>query len=121
MALIRGNGVKMQSTIGCITRIVSKSFVSAKSNEQTSSSTKERARLLTAVSGFPKQKFGYNIDNILKGQIGDDAYFIARHVDDWSLNNNNNVIVKNSDSSEKESESVEQLLNPNSTSTVTPR
>lgn len=118
MALIRGNGVKMQSTIGCITRIVSRSFVSAKSNEQTSPSTKERARLLTAVSGFPKQKSGYNIDNILKGQIGDDAYFIARHVDDWSFNNNNNSIVKNSDPGEKESESVEQLLNPNSTSTI---
>merc|ERR1711884_415958 len=25
-----------------------------------------------------------NIDHILKGQIGDDAYFIARHLDDWS-------------------------------------
>ena len=115
MALIRGNGVKMQSTIGCITRIVSRSFVSAKSNEQTGPTTKERARLLTAVSGFPKQKSGYNIDNILKGQIGDDAYFIARHVDDWSVNN---TVIKSSDSGEKENESIEQLLNPNATSTV---
>ena len=36
------------------------------------------------MSGFPKAKSGYNIDNILKGQIGDDAYFVARHVDDWT-------------------------------------
>jgi len=40
-------------------------------------------KLLTAVSGFPKPGSNYNIDNILKGQIGDDAYFVARHVDDW--------------------------------------
>lgn len=40
-------------------------------------------RLVTAVSGFPKPGSNYNIDNILKGQIGDDAYFVARHVDDW--------------------------------------
>ena len=39
---------------------------------------------MTAVSGFPKPGSSYNIDNILKGQIGDDAYFIARHVDDWT-------------------------------------
>ena len=39
---------------------------------------------VTAVSGFPKPGYnGYNIDNILKGQIGDDAYFVARHVDEW--------------------------------------
>jgi len=38
------------------------------------------------VSGFPKLKSGYNIENILKGQIGDDAYFIASHVDDWNGN-----------------------------------
>ena len=44
----------------------------------------DQARLVTAVSGFPKAKSGYNIDNILKGQIGDDAYFVARHVDDWT-------------------------------------
>ncbi len=85
---------------------------------QTNQTTKERARLLTAVSGFPKQKSGYNIDNILKGQIGDDAYFIARHVDDWSNNNNNNNL-KTAESAEKESESVEQLLNPSTTATVT--
>ena len=57
---------------------------------------------VTAVSGFSKPGSSYNIDNILKGQvkisgvttkifqllqyyqIGDDAYFIARHVDEWS-------------------------------------
>ena len=39
---------------------------------------------VTAVSGFPKPGSHYNIDNILKGQIGDDAYFVARHVDEWS-------------------------------------
>ena len=59
---------------------------------------------MTAVSGFSKPGSNYNIDNILKGniqgksvsfktitstylisgQIGDDAYFIARHVDEWS-------------------------------------
>ena len=40
--------------------------------------------LVTAVSGFSKPGSSYNIDNILRGQIGDDAYFIARHVDEWS-------------------------------------
>ena len=39
---------------------------------------------VTAVSGFPKPGSAYNIDNILKGQIGDDAYFVARHVDQWT-------------------------------------
>lgn len=42
------------------------------------------SRLVTAVSGFPKPGSKYNIDNILKGQIGDDAYFVARHVDEWA-------------------------------------
>ena len=46
----------------------------------------ENVRLLTAVSGFPKSQDTFNIDHILKGQIGEDAYFIARHVDDWSDN-----------------------------------
>lgn len=112
----------MQSTLGCITRIVSRSLVNVKNNEQTSQTSRERAGFLTAVSGFPKQKAGYNIDNILKGQIGDDAYFIARHVDDWTpnggsnINNNNN---KNSETTDKESETVEQLLNPNATTSAT--
>jgi len=44
------------------------------------------SRLVTAVSGFPKPGSSYNIENILKGQIGDDAYFVARHVDEWSKN-----------------------------------
>ena len=42
----------------------------------------EHPRLLTAVSGFPKSMINYksraNLDQILKGQIGEDAYFIAR-------------------------------------------
>ena len=84
-------------------------------------SSPEKARLLTAVSGFPKQKSGYNIDNILKGQIGDDAYFIARHIDDWSTKdscNSGGVAVKSdaaSETSTRETETVEQLLNPSST------
>lgn len=41
-------------------------------------------KLVTAVSGFPKPGSHYSIDNIIKGQIGDDAYFVARHVDEWS-------------------------------------
>jgi hypothetical protein len=75
-------------------------------------SSKEKARLLTAVSGFPKQKSGYNIDNILKGQIGDDAYFIARHIDDWSGNNNNYIKGGESSESSRDNETVEQLLSP---------
>lgn len=39
---------------------------------------------VTAVSGFPKPGIPFNIDNILKGQIGDDAYFVARHIDQWN-------------------------------------
>jgi len=47
-------------------------------------SSESDARLVTAVSGFPKPGSAYNIENILKGQIGDDAYFVARHVDHWT-------------------------------------
>ena len=54
-----------------------------------------QARLVTAVSGFPKSKSGYNIDNILKGQIGDDAYFVARHLDDWSNEQARHQLVPN--------------------------
>jgi len=59
-------------------------------NSSTAESSRTRqdeeadSRLVTAVSGFPKPGISYNIDNIIKGQIGDDAYFIARHVDEWS-------------------------------------
>ena len=131
MALMRGNTVKMQATIGCLSRIVSRTLVNGVVNSKSecnaaatgqtsaSSCTSEKARLLTAVSGFPKQKSGYNIDNILKGQIGDDAYFIARHIDDWNVNNNNIIKESNADpSSSRESETVEQLLNPTTPSSM---
>jgi len=102
------NGGKMQATIGCLSRMVGRTLVSttqttgqshpqqqhnrtracSTSSTETSSSETEapldHARLVTAVSGFPKASAAYNIDHILKGQIGDDAYFIARHLDDWS-------------------------------------
>ena len=63
--------------------------------------------LTTAVSGFPKSKNGqYSIESILKGQIGDDAYFITRHVDDWN----------NNDSNEGSKECANKLLNPSNIS-----
>jgi len=106
----------MQATIGCLSRIVSRTLVSGAQqsgaaaggshspgpfrNRACSTSTDSSseghessspshdhnaaARLVTAVSGFPKASAAYNIDHILKGQIGDDAYFIARHLDDWN-------------------------------------
>ena len=98
----------MQATIGTLSRLVSRSLVSGVvdrvecSNSRSSkcSNDSDSAKLTTAVSGFPKSKDGqYNIENILKGQIGDDAYFIARHVDDWTSLNNNG--------------SSDSLLNPN--------
>merc|ERR550539_1772753 len=46
--------------------------------------TEEDTRLVTAVSGFPKPGTIFNIDTILRGQIGDDAFFMARHQDDWT-------------------------------------
>ena len=61
---------------------------------------------MTAVSGFPKPGTSYNIDNIIKGQIGDDAYFIARHVDEWS-NSDFDVSPKHSCST-RESPDAEQ-------------
>lgn len=83
----------MQTTLGCLSRLVSRSFVSGVVNPKEPSSChapspqpSDQTRLVTAVSGFPKQKTGYNIDHILKGQIGEDAYFVARHVDDWNSN-----------------------------------
>jgi len=47
----------------------------------------EDTRLVTAVSGFPKPGTIFNIDTILRGQIGDDAFFMARHQDDWTTDN----------------------------------
>jgi len=62
--------------------VVSRSQSTAESSPGSSSDAEHR--LVTAVSGFSKPGSNYNIDNILRGQIGDDAYFIARHVDEWS-------------------------------------
>ena len=86
----------MQATIGCLSRIVSRTLVnnvvngkevSSVSNPQQSTrhitnsapeksisnaadeetdSGHDHARLLTAVSGFPKSTSSYNIDHILK-------------------------------------------------------
>jgi len=58
----------------------------SQSTDLSQKSADAESRLVTAVSGFPKPGSSYNIDNILKGQIGDDAYFVARHVDEWSNN-----------------------------------
>ena len=93
----------MQATIGTLSRMFSRSLVSGVVDRVDTISSKvnnPEHQLTTAVSGFPKSKNGqFNIENILKGQIGDDAYFIARHVDDW----NNNDQVK---------EPPEKILNP---------
>jgi len=95
----------MQATIGTLSRIFQRSLISgvvdrsqatnsisykvSSKDGETITEDHTTAELTTAVSGFPKAKNGqYNIDNILKGQIGDDAYFIARHVDDWNNNTN---------------------------------
>jgi len=71
-----------------LSRTLVNGVVSRNQNNAESSRTKQEeeadSRLVTAVSGFPKPGSSYNIDNIIKGQIGDDAYFIARHVDEWS-------------------------------------
>ena len=86
----------MQATIGCLSRIVSRTLVnnvvngkevsSATNSQQPSrnltnlapensvvntadeelESGHDHARLLTAVSGFPKSQGSYNIDHILK-------------------------------------------------------
>ena len=114
----------MQATIGTLSRIVSRSFVSGVvervdtiSNKSSSNAggtstgadadcSSQHHELTTAVSGFPKSKNGqYSIENILKGQIGDDAYFISRHVDDW--NNNSNIEAK---------DCPDKLLNPSNIS-----
>jgi len=63
--------------------VVQRSQGSTEASQRTGSEEAD-SRLVTAVSGFPKPGSHYNIDNILKGQIGDDAYFVARHVDEWT-------------------------------------
>jgi len=71
-----------------LSRTLVNGVVTRNSSNAESSRTRQEeeadSRLVTAVSGFPKPGISYNIDNIIKGQIGDDAYFIARHVDEWS-------------------------------------
>jgi len=81
----------MQAIVG-LSRGISRALVQGVvQRSQGSTEASQRAgvddadsRLVTAVSGFPKPGSNYNIDNILKGQIGDDAYFVARHVDEWN-------------------------------------
>jgi len=63
--------------------VVQRSQGSTEASQRTGNEEAD-SRLVTAVSGFPKPGSNYNIDNILKGQIGDDAYFVARHVDEWT-------------------------------------
>lgn len=80
----------MQALAG-LSRNISRAFVqgvvqrsqSTAESGLRSGSDEADLKLVTAVSGFPKPGSNYNIDNILKGQIGDDAYFVARHVDEW--------------------------------------
>lgn len=110
----------MQATIGTLSRIVSRSLVSGvvdrvdtisnkapRDSPTSSEESSQHHELTTAVSGFPKSKNGqYSIENILKGQIGDDAYFITRHVDDWNNNSSN----------EAKKECADRLLNPSNIS-----
>lgn len=78
----------MQALAG-LSRSISRALVNgvvqrSQSTELSQKSSDAETKLVTAVSGFPKPGSSYNIDNILKGQIGDDAYFVARHVDEWT-------------------------------------
>jgi len=78
-SLSRGVGVALQGVVRGVVRNQSNTEPARAGGPEAADS-----RLVTAVSGFPKPGYnGYNIDNILKGQIGDDAYFVARHVDEW--------------------------------------
>jgi len=78
-SLSRGVGVAL---LGVVRGVVNKH---TQASEARTGEDPADSRLVTVVSGFPKPGYtGYNIDNILKGQIGDDAYFVARHVDEWS-------------------------------------
>lgn len=67
-----------------ISRTLLQGYVQRTHSTDSSQQSQSDTRLVTAVSGFPKPGSAYNIENILKGQIGDDAYFVARHVDHWS-------------------------------------
>jgi len=67
-----------------ISRALVQGVVQRSQSTEVSQKTSTDSKLVTAISGFPKPGSAFNIDNILKGQIGDDAYFVARHVDEWS-------------------------------------
>jgi len=78
----------MQAIAG-ITRNISRALVQgvvqrSQHAEASRRTTEDDTRLVTAVSGFPKPGLLFNIDTILRGQIGDDAFFMARHQDDWT-------------------------------------
>lgn len=79
--------MSMQALAG-LTRSISRALLQGVAQRSQSTelqkSAESQTKLVTAVSGFPKPGSSYNIDNILKGQIGDDAYFVARHVDEWT-------------------------------------
>jgi len=76
----------MQAIAG-ITRNISRALVQGvvqrQQHVEANRKAQEDTRLVTAVSGFPKPGIKFNIDTILRGQIGDDAFFMARHQDDW--------------------------------------
>jgi protein phosphatase PTC7 len=67
-----------------ISRTLLQGYVYRTQATEAQKSSDTETRLVTAVSGFPKPGIPFNIDNILKGQIGDDAYFVARHIDQWN-------------------------------------
>lgn len=92
-----------------------RSFSTAK-YESRGSVEKHQYRLVTAVSGFPKSQSILNIDQILKGQIGEDAYFIARHkVQDSKVESSiNNGIKQVPDQASLCDDSLTTSNNPNS-------
>ena len=80
--------------------------------DKCNSSVTRHYRFLTAVSGFPKSQprlnTPLNIDQILKGQIGEDAYFIASH----SERDTQNLKSR----SENKKQCVKHILKPSSSS-----
>jgi len=69
-----------------------------------------RGQAAAAAATAPSQPAHYSIDNILKGQIGDDAYFVATHVDDWPRSNSSSTISGNT--SEDSNDSPEPINSP---------
>uniref|UniRef100_A0A2P2HYR4 Protein phosphatase n=1 Tax=Hirondellea gigas TaxID=1518452 RepID=A0A2P2HYR4_9CRUS len=75
------NGVFSVSSSGSASSSVPNSQQQSVSNSSPSTSSicqsaRKRIRLLTAVSGFPKNQ---GPDRVRPGKFGDDAYFVARH------------------------------------------